>query len=95
MPRIRQKAEEYAQADLMREIRKGQGACNLMNCRALSDACGVPYQTLRRRLNDPDNMTLGEMKKLIKVIKLNPLVLLIYLGYSRKEIKDLFDVNAA
>lgn len=89
MPKIRQKYDDYAKESLLREIRKCQGAADLMNGKLLSDASGIPYQTLMRRLQSPENFTMGEIRKLHSAINLDPFVLLSFLGYSQKEIKQL------
>ena len=89
MPKIRQRYDEYANENLLREIRKQQGSRDLMNGKLLSDASGIPYQTLIRRLKNPEDFTLGEIRKLLKAIPLNPWVLLSYIGYSTKDINRL------
>ena len=73
MPRIRQYEEKYAREDILREIRTKQGACNLMHIRALADATGIPYATLRRRMMNPDDFTVAELRKLNVVIHLEQL----------------------
>lgn len=88
MPRIHQLQDKYAAEDFLREIRAGQGAANLMNGRALSDACGIPYQTLMRRIRHPEDFTLGEIKKLVKAVHIHPLVLLSFVGYSKRDFKQ-------
>lgn len=89
MPRIRQYAERDAEKDFLREIRAGQGSADLMNNRSLSDACGIPYQTLLRRIRNPEDFTLGEIRKLFKVLPMRPAVLLAFIGYTTQDIKKL------
>lgn len=89
MPKIRQKYDDYAKESLLREIRKCQGTADLMNGKLLSDASGIPYQTLMRRLKTPGDFTLDEVRKLNNAIHLDPFILLSFLGYSKKEIKQL------
>ena len=89
MPRIYQKAEEYARADLLQEIRKCQGAADLMNGKLLSEASGIPYQILMRRLKEPETFTLKEFRLLVKSLHLPPLALLAFVGYSAKDISKL------
>lgn len=84
MPRIRQYEEKYAREDILREIRTKQGACNLMHIRALADATGIPYATLRRRMMNPDDFTVAELRKLNVVIHLDWEKLLLFIGYSKK-----------
>lgn len=87
MPKIPQLRDKYATDELLREIRTRQGSEDLMNIQALSGACGVPYATLRRRLQNPEDFTLGEFRKLLKTLPLHPLVLLHFVGYSNKDLK--------
>lgn len=89
MPKISQLRDKYATEELLREIRTRQGAADLMNVRALSGACGVPYATLLRRLQNPEDFTLGEIRKLLKTLPLHPFVLLNFIGYSNKDLKKL------
>lgn len=93
MPKISQLSDKYATEALLREIRTRQGAADLMNIRSLADACGVPYQTLLRRLKHPEDFTLGELKKLIKTLPLHPFAILYFLGYGKKEINSIFKEN--
>ena len=93
MPKIPQYADKYAAESLLREIRTRQGAADLMNNRALADASGIPYQTLLRRLKHPEDFTMGELKKLVKVVPLHPFALLSFLGYGKKEINKLCEVE--
>lgn len=91
MPRINQLQDQYAHEDFLREIRKGQGITGLMHTRALSDASGIPYQTLLRRLQRPEEFTLGEIKKLLKSIPVSPLALLAFVGIRRKDLQKYQD----
>ena len=88
MPRLSQLNEKYASEAFLREIRTQQGAAGLMNNRALADATGIPYQTLLRRLQHPEDFTLGELRKLIKAIPLQPVELLRFV-YPSKDIQKL------
>ena len=88
MPRIKQLRDQYNREDLVREIRKGQGENGLMSCRSLAGACGIPYQTLLRRLQRPEDFTLGEIKKLIKSVPVDPFVLLSFVGLREKDLRS-------
>ena len=94
MPKIPQYRDKYATESLLREIRTRQGAADLMNNRALADASGIPYQTLLRRLKHPEDFTLGEIKLLVKVVPLHPFALLSFLGYGKKDMKKLCEVES-
>lgn len=87
MPRINQKADEYARADFQREIRTRQGFYDLMSLRALAEASGIPHTTLWAKLKDPDKLEVADLRKLVKVICPDPLILLALLGYSKQDIR--------
>lgn len=88
MPRIRQYQEKYAREDILREIRTKQGAYNLMHTKALAGASGIPYCTLRRRLENPDDFTVAELRKLNLVLNLDCEKLLIFMGCSKKQFAE-------
>ena len=87
MPRIRQKEREYADNDFRTEVRIQQGRYDLMSQQALADAAGIPRPTLRKRLLEPETMTVEEFRKLIATICPDPVAVLRLLGYSSKDIK--------
>ena len=89
MSRIKQRYAAYAKESFLREIRKQQGILDMMNRRALSEACGIPYQTLLRRLKNPEDFTLGEIKGLLKVLPISPVTLLEFVGISGKDINQI------
>lgn len=88
MPRIRQYEAKYAREDILREIRTKQGTYNLMHISALAEATGIPYATLRRRMMNPDDFTVAELRKLNVVIHLDWEKLLQFIGYSKKRLSE-------
>lgn len=87
MPRLRQYAENYAAEDFRREMRSRMGYYDLSQ----SDLAGqtvLSQSTISTRMRDPNSITVGELRSLIKVLKLNPRIVLALLGYSKKEIKE-------
>lgn len=93
MPRIRQNAETYARKDFQRAIGIAQVEAELTQKKMLAEVSGIPYATLWRRLNNPDDFTLGEIRQLLRVIPVTPVALLRFLGFSRKETVALPDQN--
>ena len=87
MPRINQNAEIYAENDFRKEVRICQGRYDLMSQQALAEAVDMPRPTLRKRLLEPETMTVGELRKLIKTVKPNPRVLLLLIGYTPKDLR--------
>lgn len=68
MPRIKQKAPEYARTDFLRQVGKQSGYYGLNSTRRLSEASGIPYATLRRRMAEPETLTVVEIRKLDNVL---------------------------
>ncbi len=87
MPRIYQKAEQYAEEDFRKEVRICQGRYDLMSQQALAEAVDMPRPTLRKRLLEPAGMTVGELRKLVKTIKPDPKILLLLIGYTPKDLR--------
>lgn len=94
MPRIRQNQAEYARNDFQRAIRRAQVDADIMEKKSLAEAAGIPYSTLWKRLEAPENMSMGEFQKLLKVLPIPAEAVLAYLGYSTKEINKLAKENA-
>ena len=87
MPRIHQNAEKYAVADFQQEIRKQQGAYNVMSVRSLADLAGIPHSTLYPKLSDPNKLLVSDVRKLVKAIQPDIGILLGLMGYSKQDIK--------
>lgn len=89
MPRIRQYAAEYARNDFQRAIRRAQVDADLMRKNKLAEAADIPYSTLWKRLEHPEDMTLGDLQKLIRVLPIPVEAVLTFLGYAAKDIKKM------
>lgn len=88
MPRIRQYAENYAAEDFRREMRARMGYHDLSQ-RDLAQKANISQSTVSNRLRDPNDITVGELRSMNKVLGLNPGIVLALLGYSKKEIKEV------
>lgn len=82
MPRIRQYKEEYARTDFIKAIKIAQIDADISSTRQLAEAASIPHTTLWRRLQDPDTLTVGQLKTIIKTIPLPPDAVLSFLGYK-------------
>ncbi|MBQ9838983.1 MAG: hypothetical protein IJO56_05805 [Oscillospiraceae bacterium] len=89
MPRIIQYAERYAEEDFRREVQTQQGRRGLMSQQSLADASGIPRPTLRKRLLQPDGITVAELRKMVTAVSPDPLVVLTLIGYSKQDIRAL------
>ena len=90
MPRIRQYAEKYSNEDFLREVRSKQGYYNLRTQEELGNAMGLPKSTMRKRLINPESLTIQDLRSMIRVLNLSPVAVLKFLGWSDKAIKSAF-----
>lgn len=87
MPRIRQNATQYQKEDFLQAIRMGQAQTGLMHKNALADAAGMARSTLYERLDKPELLRVAELRGLVSTIPINPGAMLLFLGYTAKDIK--------
>ena len=87
MARIRQKADEYLRADLLREIDVRCAWNGIKTNKALADALGVADMTIGNFRKDPGLRQICLLQSMVKVLNPNPGPVLKYLGYSEKEIR--------
>lgn len=86
MPRIKQYADDYARKDFQKAIGRAQVDADLTQKKMLAEASGIPYSTLWKRLENPEDMTMREYAKLLSVIPVPAEALLAFVGYKLKEI---------
>ena len=91
MPRIRQKSDEYAMNDFIAEVNAQCGRYGYKSQKSLGDALGVCQATAGNYLKNPDSIQLGTLRAMVKLLHLDPMVILKALGYSTKEIKQLHE----
>ena len=88
MPRIRQYAQRDARTDFRKAIEHARTDAEIRSDRALAEAAGIPHTSLWRLLQEPEKMTLGQLRKLLKTIPLPAAAILAFVGYERKEVKS-------
>lgn len=93
MPRIYQYEDRYVIEDFQKEIRRKQGEYNLMSVRSLADQIGIPQSTLNPKIHQPGKLLISELRKLIQTLHPEIEVVLMLLGYSKKEIKKFKEAN--
>jgi hypothetical protein len=89
MPRIRQNAEQYAIQDFRAEINAQCGRYGYTSQKSLGTALGVCQKTAGDYLKNPEAIRLGTLRDMVKLLKLDPVVVLKALGYTSKEIKSV------
>ena len=87
MPRIRQYADKYLRDDLLREVDVRCAWNGIKTNKALGDALGVTDMTIGNFRREPGARQIVLLQKMVKVLKPNPGPVLLFLGYSEKEIK--------
>ena len=87
MPRIRQKAAQYAADDFRKALKSVLVNCD-MKQKDLAVATGIPESTVSERMRDPAKFTLGQMQEIIKTTQMEPDALLKFLGYNMEVRKN-------
>ena len=87
MPRIRQKAAQYAADDFRKALKAVLAGCD-MKQKDLAAATGIPESTISERMRDPAKFTLGQMQEIIKTTQMEPEALLKFLGYKMEVRKN-------
>lgn len=95
MPRIRQKEETYALNDLVGEIKAQSARFGFASQSALSRDLGCCQATVGNILREPGTIPLSRMRQLVKVLKLDPVIVMKALGYTEKELRARFREGAA
>lgn len=88
MPRIRQYAERDARLDFQKAIEMARMDANIKNMKQLAEAADIPYSSFWRMLQEPEKITLGQLRALLKTIPLPAAAVLAFVGYERKEITN-------
>ena len=89
MPRIRQNAEIYAREDFRKAIGRAQVDADLTQKKMLAEASGIPYSTLWKRLESPEDLSLAQFRQLLSVLPIPPEALLAFVGYKSKDIQEI------
>lgn len=89
MPRIRQNADRDALRDLQAEVNAQCGRYGYTSQKSLGEALGVCQSTAGSYLKNPENIKFGALRAMVKVLRLDPVVVLKALGYTAKDIQRL------
>lgn len=95
MPRLRQNADRDAMSDFKAEINAQCGRFGYKTQRSLGSALGTCQATVCNYMRDPDSIQLGMLRRIIKLLRLDPIVVLRVLGYSTRDIQRLRSVAAS
>ena len=89
MPRLRQNAEKDAMRDFVGEVNAQRGRYGYTTQKAFGNALGVCQATAGNYIRDPETISFGMLRDMVKVLRLDPVVILKALGYSNKEIQNI------
>lgn len=89
MPRIKQYATQYAEADFKREIfRCLADRYDEVSVRALARETGISQSTLNNKIrHSHNNLDVGELRKIVPLLNPNPGIILKLLGFTTAQIK--------
>ena len=82
--------EAEAKAAFQKEIRVRRAELD-MSQNALAAEVGIVPSFMSNLLNSPDKLTAARIRAIVQVLDPNPLIVLEFLGYSRKDIQRLVD----
>ncbi len=88
MARLRVEPEAAAREAFRTEIRVRRAVLD-MNQRGLADCLGVVPSVMSKLLAEPDKISVERLRKIVKTLGPDPIVVLKLLGYSQKELKGL------
>lgn len=86
MPRTRLYADKYAYDDFVKEVKAQRGRFDLNTNKALGLATGMKESTARVRMMNPEDLTVRELRSLIKALRLDIWTVLRFIGYETKEV---------
>lgn len=89
MPRIRQYAERDAANDFRAEIKAQCARHGLDTLEDIGKSLGFSPGTAGNYLRDPFGIRVGTLRTMVKVLKLDPGVILKTLGYSAQDIRKI------
>lgn len=89
MPRIRQYADRDAMADFIGELNAQRARFGYDTQRSLAPVLGVCQATAGNYIRNPETIPFGVLRKLVKVLKPDPVLLLRAMGYNTQDIKKL------
>lgn len=87
MPRIKQLANQYANEDFIKELRKKMIDYGYSSFAEVARMIQVDPRTLYRRVETPDKFTVSILRSIIALLCPDPGIVLTLLGYTQKDIK--------
>ena len=87
MPRIRQYADKYARDDFLKEIDSRGVWAGFRTNEDLGNAVEVSATTVGNLKRDPGRIRLDVLRLMVQILKLDPGIVLRFIGYSSQDIR--------
>ena len=89
MPRLRQNADRDAMTDFIGELNAQRARFGYNTQRSLAPVLGVCQATAGNYIRNPETIPFGVLRKLVKVLKPDPVLLLKAMGYTTTDIQKI------
>lgn len=89
MQRLRQNADRDAMADFMGELDAQRARFGYDTQRSLAPVLGVCQATAGNYIRNPETIPFGVLRKLVKVLKPDPVLFLKAMGYTTTDIQKI------
>lgn len=88
MSRPRVDPDEKARGDFLKEIKIKRATLDVKQ-RELADELDVSQSVMSGLLKRPDKISVGRLRKIIRMLGLDPMIVMLFLGYTPKELKAI------
>lgn len=85
---------EAAAREAFRQEVKVRRVYRNMKQSELAEAVGVVPSVMSNLLANPDKINAGRLRKIIAALDIDPMIVLAFLGYSKKELSGLQEAGA-
>lgn len=89
MPRLRVDPAEKAKADFLREIKVKRAQFDILQ-RDIGEEIGLSTSATSSLLSRPDDISVGRLRKIIAMLRLDPVIVMALLGISVKDARKAF-----
>lgn len=86
--------EKEAMEAFVGEINAQRWRYGYTSYKSLGDALGIAMDTANNYIKKPDGIRIGVLRKMVKLLKLNPMIVLAALGYTSRDIRNFIKENS-
>ena len=80
--------EKEALAAFVGEVNAQRWRYGYTSYRSLGDALGIAMDTANNYIKNPDTIRISVLRKMVKLLKLDPMIVLAALGYTSRDIRN-------